>query len=647
MRQVYPGKRGLSSVFGLRYTERDMTVPLAAEAEEETEETSGDDAARPGKARAELVRLARLSQVAVSGAGVEALLLHYLEEARAATGATRGFAALASSETGGLKLVVTVGEGWTDEAREQRQARLAARTTTEQSGTITVQVATSGQSVRIDDVTAVLNDGYQPFFSDVRSVLAVPIVEPGERVRGVINLESLRTGEFTSDEEAFVRTLADLLALRLAMDDLRARETALVQIGNNLSIAADADTLMKRVADVAAEILRFEDCSIFLLDKATRRAILVATRGLLTPLVGQASYALGEGLTGWVAEHGKAVRLRIPREDPRHKGLYEEFPAHETGAFLAVPIKSTTGVVGVLRVLRRKTTSPWFPNDFTPEDEQVLSTIASQVGAAIDNAQLFARLVQAERMAAWGEMSAVSSHMIGNRVFALSGSLNELDHVLGTDSAPPNAALPIAAREQSVALALEIRLGLRRLEELLAEFRDFVRATALAPVPLDATEMVRQCVDETFPKRGPITLATDYTGDPLPILADPVKLKRALAEIIENAVTFQETGGALRVETRRVGPGESLPPQSSLLRNANATWARITFADRGPGIHAGDKTKIFQPFFTSRNRGMGLGLAIVKGIIEAHKGDIIETGTPGEGARFEVYLPLRAAEEAD
>lgn len=609
----------------------------------------GADDERPGKARAELVRLARLSQVAVSGGGVEALLLHYLEEARAATGATRGFAALASSETGGLKLIVTVGEGWTSEARELRQARLAARTTTEQSGTITVQVATSGQSVRIDDVAAVLNDGYQPFFSDVRSVLAVPIVEPGERVRGVINLESLRTGEFTSDEEAFVRTLADLLALRLAMDDLRARETALVQIGNSLSIAADADTLMKRVADVAAEILRFEDCSIFLIDRATRRAILVATRGHLTPLIGQASYALGEGLTGWVAEQGKPIRLRVPRDDPRHRGLYEEFPGHETGAFLAVPIKSTTGVVGVLRVLRKKSTSPWFPNDFTLEDEQVLSTIASQVGAAIDNAQLFARLVQAERMAAWGEMSAMSSHMIGNRVFALSGSLNELDHVLGTASARPDEALPLSAREQSVALALEIRLGLRRLEELLAEFRDFVRATALAPVPLDATDVVRECVEETFPKRGvAVTLETDYASDPLPVLADPVKLKRALAEIIENAITFQDAGGALHVQTRRLragSGGESLPPETSLPRSGDTAWAQITFADRGPGVETSDKTKIFQPFFTSRNRGMGLGLAIVKGIIEAHKGDIIETGTPGAGARFEVFLPLR--EETD
>lgn len=609
--------------------------------------TISADEDRPGKARAELVRLSRLSQVAVSGGGVEALLLGYVEEAVAATGATRGFAALASSETGGLKLVVTVGAGWTDEAKQSRQARLAARTTTEQqAGAITVRVATTGQAVRLDDVSQV-NDGYLPFFPDVRSVLAVPIVEPGERVRGVINLESERASEFTADEEAFVRTLADLLALRLAMDDLRAREAALVQIGNNLSIAADADTLMRRVADVAAEILRFEDCSIFLIDRATRRAVLVATRGPLAPLIGQASYPLGEGLTGWVAEHGRPIRLRVPKDDPRHRGLYEEFPASETGAFLAVPIRSTTGVVGVVRVLRKKSDSPWFPNDFTPEDEQVLSTIASQVGAAIDNAQLFARLVQAERMAAWGEMSAMSSHMIGNRVFALSGSLNELDHVLGTANVRrPGEPLSADGREQAVALALEIRLGLRRLEELLAEFRDFVRATALAPVPLDANDLVRQCVDETFPKRGSVTLETAYAPEPLPVLADPVKLKRALSEIIENAVTFQEQGGQLFIATHRLAASELPPPVAGALARAGETgWARLVFADRGPGIKAADKAKIFQPFFTSRNRGMGLGLAIVKGIVEAHKGDIIETGTPGQGARFEIFLPLRGAEE--
>ncbi len=102
---------------------------------------------------------------------------------------------------------------------------------------------------------------------------------------------------------------------RLAMDDLNAREAALVQIGKDLSVAPDADALMKKVVDVAAEILRFEDCSLFIIDKATRRAVLVATRGPLAPQIGRAAYEMGEGLTGWVAEHGVPVRLG----DPAHR----------------------------------------------------------------------------------------------------------------------------------------------------------------------------------------------------------------------------------------------------------------------------------------------------------------------------------------
>jgi signal transduction histidine kinase len=182
-------------------------------------------------------------------------------------------------------------------------------------------------------------------------------------------------------------------------------------------------------------------------------------------------------------------------------------------------------------------------------------------------------------------------------------------------------------------------LGLRRLEELLHEFRDFVRATALAPQPLDINDVVRECVDEVFPKRGPVTLSTDYAAEPLPVQADPLKLKRAFGEIIENAVTFQPAGGGgLHVATRRLPASEPLPPQVAVPRGV--PYAHLSFRDQGPGINDSDKANIFRPFFTSRNRGMGLGLAIVKGIIEAHKGDIIETGTPGRGACFEIFLPL-------
>lgn len=585
--------------------------------------------------KAVLGRIARLSRLAVSGETAAFLLERYVADAVEATGATRGFAALAEAEVGGLVLVATSGDGWTDAARE---TRLADR---DGSSTITSWVATTGKPVRIGDLAQAARD-YQPFFTDIRSVLAVPIaLEPDERVRGVINLECVREEAFTDGDEAFVQALADLAAMRLAMEDLRAREAALVQMGKELSAAPDPDSLMQRVVAITKEILRFEDCSIFFLEPNTQRLVLVATRGqALSPQVKKAAYELGEGLTGWVAKHGEPIRVRDPRTDPRHKGLHRELADEETGAFLAVPIKSLTGVVGVLRVLRRKSTSPWFPNDFTLSDQEVLATIASQVGAAVDNAQLTDRLLQSERLAAWGEMSAMSSHMIGNRVFAIKGDLNELEYQVGQGS--EDTALTVT-RRQVIPLLDGMKRGIFRLEELLAEFRDFVRATALSTSPADVTEIVKSVVEEVFPKRGHILLDADYTDEPLPISADPVKLKRAFSEIVENSVTFQESAiaGVLRVRTRRLPPGDPLPTRIALPKPINCGWAEVSFADEGPGIPDADKEKIFRPFFTSRNRGMGLGLAIVKGIIEAHHGGIVEVGTHGEGARFVILLPLR------
>ncbi len=104
-----------------------------------------------------------------------------------------------------------------------------------------------------------------------------------------------------------------------------------------------------------------------------------------------------------------------PRTDPRHKGLHQGGFTEEIGAFLAVPITSREGVVGVLRALRKQSTSPWFPNAFTEEDEQALSTIASQVGAAIDNRR---PVRPPDAVGAHGglgrDVGDESPHMIGN-----------------------------------------------------------------------------------------------------------------------------------------------------------------------------------------------------------------------------------------
>ena len=145
---------------------------------------------------------------------------------------------------------------------------------------------------------------------------------------------------------------------------------------------------------------------------------------------------------------------------------------------------------------------------------------------------------------------------------------------------------------------------------------------------------------ETFPKRGSVVLKAAYTKEALSVVADGAKLKRAFSELIENAVTFMEAqgGGTLSVTTRKISRREPLPNRMSLPRS---DYALLTFRDTGPGVPEQEKERIFRPFITSRARGMGLGLAIVKGIIEAHHGGIVETGAEGQGACFEIALPLK------
>src|SRR5206468_4273280 len=144
-------------------------------------------------------------------------------------------------------------------------------------------------------------------------------------------------------------------------------------------------------------------------------------------------------------------------------------------------------------------------------------------------------------------------------------------------------------------------------------------------------------VAETFPRRTLIRLIEDYAPALPSLRCDADKLKRAFSELIENAVSFMPEGGAFRVVTALIEPGQG----PALVRlSPSRRYIQIAFEDSGPGVAEEMKGRIFQPFFSSRVKGMGLGLSIVKGVIDAHHGIIRESGEPGQGARFLIFLPV-------
>jgi len=542
-----------------------------------------------------------------------------LKHATTSLGATRGFLALVDHETGELVIEFTEGEGWTEENRKRR-----LRIGQQEGRGITAYVAASGKPYRTGNVSK--DPYYLPFFDDVVSELAVPLLDSFGRVLGVINLESDKENAFGECEEHLLQAIGSQAALTICMADHQMRERAIIELGNEMALTADAEALMQKVVETAANILRAEDCSVFLLDQTGSKLVLVASRGPLANLVGIASYPVGEGLTGWTAAEGRPIRTADPRQDPRWRGLHSEFPPDEIGALMSVPIKSPSGLLGVLRVVRRKRAARYFHHEFTDADEDLLVTLANQIGVALEISRLMERLVQSERMAAWGEMSARSAHMIGNKVFAIKGYVNELEYVLRNS----NVNIPQLP---------QILDGLKRnvfsVEEILLEFRDFLKATHLQLGPVNINEVILRSLREGVPKDSGLQVVADLAED-LPIIqGDAEKLDRCFTELIENAAKAQPNGGMLKVSTRLASNEEI----ARMKCRGSGPVIRVEFADAGPGVPVQDKKRIFDPFFTTRSKGMGLGLSIVKGIVEAHRGVIVEDGEPGAGARFVILLP--------
>ncbi len=541
----------------------------------------------------------------------EVLLKVTLEEGLAAVQATRGTISLIDHRTGRLIMRYAAGSGWTDEKKA-----IPLRITKEPQGSISGYVALTGQPYIARDVTQ--DPHYYPLFTDTRSELAVPLIGRGGKVIGVLNAEKEKPDAFNEQDARVLMAVASLAAVALTLSVYKERQRALIDLGKDLSAATDVEAVLERVVETAAEVLDADDCSLFLLDETIGRLVLKASRGALREQVGQATYRMGEGLTGWVAMTGQPLRLNGVQDDPRWKGLYTEIRPEEISAFLAAPIKGGKGVLGVLRVIRKRpVTEHALENLFDEEDERLLTLLASQVGAALEREAMQDRLFNAEHFAAIGELAARGAHMLGNKVFAIKGALKELKkHAVES--------------QESERLFRAINRSIYETELLLQELRDFVKATHLTLKPVCLDELINDVAEEQARRLSTVRFQLTLPQEKVWVKGDESKLRSVLEELIENSRQFLPEDGEIRLlleADRQPGQGQK---------------ARIIVEDNGPGVPEDVKDRIFEPFFTSRSKGIGLGLATVKGIVDAHGGTIEERGVPGKGARFIITLPLHS-----
>jgi signal transduction protein with GAF and PtsI domain len=152
------------------------------------------------------------------------------------------------------------------------------------------------------------------------------------------------------------------------------------EIGSRIAAADPLHAVLARVVDVVSSIVPCDSCFIYVLDDDT--LVLRASKTPRPDVVDRLEMRVGQGITGWVAEHGQPVAMaRHAFEDPRFR-MFNELPEDRYEAFLSVPVLSRGKLVGVINLQHRR------PHEHSRRDIQLISTIGFLVGAEIEMARL-------------------------------------------------------------------------------------------------------------------------------------------------------------------------------------------------------------------------------------------------------------------
>lgn len=255
--------------------------------------------------------------------------------------------------------------------------------------------------------------------------------------------------------------------------------------------------------------------------------------------------------------------------------------------------------------------------------EDLARTYAERRKKATQLEMTTGQLIRAERLATIGQLAAGLAHDLGNVLTPLG----------------MYAALLLADRDQlgeeNAGYVEQIKEIVNRVGKILRQLIDFSRGDS----GVRETIVVEKVIDGTLSMLDymltgeKITVERAYQSEMACVYADPGLLEQVFTNLIVNAADAISGGGKLTVTTRLVRGSEP---------SAGQQYLEIVFTDTGGGIASEDLDRIFEPFYTTKEkgRGTGLGLFVSYGIIEKHGGTIDVASELGGGTSFTIRLPL-------
>ena len=234
-------------------------------------------------------------------------------------------------------------------------------------------------------------------------------------------------------------------------------------------------------------------------------------------------------------------------------------------------------------------------------------------------------LLHAQKQTAWSEVARRVAHEIKNPLTPIALSAERIRRHLERGTPPDAASLKIIR-----SCADTIGSSVQTVRTLVDEFATLARFPASRPTPSNINSIVESALLMFDGRLSGIRVQKFLASDLPPVYADPDAIKRAVANLVDNAAEAMQ-GAMVKeivISTALAGERDSV---------------EIVVSDTGHGVTPALKEKLFLPYFSTKKRGTGLGLAIVSRIIEDHHGSIrVEENDP-IGTRFIVELPVAAA----